>query len=150
MLRVWNPKLKCTFAKRLEPRRKCLDWNYVWIFLTVNPSDSKRHHCRGRSLSADRQNSSTDPRLQAGIMPVPIEIFDSDPGPVWSCMPSHCACIFSGLQVSGHDSAQGKRTQIKWTITHKLMELSAPTLTFFGGDKPDSGVFLSVRFMFQQ
>lgn len=136
--------------KRLEPRRKCLDWNYVWIFLTVNPSDSKRHHCRGRSLSADRQNSSTDPRLQAGIMPVPIEIFDSDPGPVWSCMPSHCACIFSGLQVSGHDSAQGKRTQIKWTITHKLMELSAPTLTFFGGDKPDSGVFLSVRFMFQQ
>lgn len=104
--------------------------------LRLNIPDSKSHRLKEASLqrlSADRQNSSTDPRLQAGIMPVPIEIFDSDPGPVWSCMPSHCACIFSGLQVSGHDSAQGKRTQIKWTITHKLMELSAPTLTFFWG-----------------
>lgn len=65
-----------------------------------------------RPKSLDRQNSSTDPCLQAGIMPAPIEIFDSNPDPVWSCMPSHCARIFSGLQVSGHDTALGMRTQI--------------------------------------
>lgn len=88
--------------------------------------------CRDPSLSVDRQNTSTDPCLQAGIMPLLIEIFDSDHGPVWSCMPSHCACIFfSGLQVSGHDTALGTRAKIKWTITHNLIELSTPKLLFF-------------------
>lgn len=82
--------------------------------------------CRDPSLSIDRQNSATDPCLQAGIMPGLIEIFDSNPRPVWSWMPPYCACIFSGLQVSGHDSALGTWTQIKWTITHNLIELSFP------------------------
>lgn len=56
---------------------------------------TQRHHSRGRSVSADRCNSWADPRLQAGIMPVPIEIFDSDLSPVWSSVPSHYAHIFS-------------------------------------------------------
>lgn len=43
---------------------------------------TERHHSRGHSVSADRCNTWADPRLQAGIMPVPIEIFDSDLGPV--------------------------------------------------------------------
>lgn len=113
---------------------ECPDWNEV-----KNIPDSKSCRlrdlsslcCRDPSLSADRQNSSTDPCLQAGIMPVPIEIFDSNPGPVWSCMPPHWAHILSGLQVSGHDTALGTRTQIKWTITHNLIELSSPALFFF-------------------
>lgn len=84
-----------------------------------------------RPKSLDRQNSSLDPCLQAGIMPVPIEIFDSNPSPVWSCMPSHCARIFSGLQVYGHDTALGMRTQIKWTITHNLIDLSSSAISFF-------------------
>ena len=113
-----------------------LSWlrNEAQLFPTANPGDSKRHLARlaeAPGLSADRKNSSTDPCLQAGIMPVPTEIFDSDLGPVWSCMPSHCARIFSGLQVSAHDTALGTRTQIKWTITRNLIELSAPALSLF-------------------
>ncbi len=115
---------------------KTLTWA-SWLKPSQNIPDSKSHRlketssmfCRDPSLSVDRQNSFTDPCLQAGIMPVPIEIFDSDPGPVWSSMPSHCARIFSGLQVSGHDTAVGRRTQIKWLITHNLIELSALALS---------------------
>lgn len=72
---------------------------------------TQRHHSRGRSASADRCNTWADPRLQAGIMPVPIKIFDSDLGPVWSFVLSHYAYTFSSLlQVSGHDSILEKGT----------------------------------------
>lgn len=33
-------------------------------------------------MSIDKQNTSVDARLRAGIMPAPIEIVDSDLGPV--------------------------------------------------------------------
>ena len=114
-----------------------LSWpkNEVQLFPTANPGDSKTHlACVAETpgLSSDRKNSSTAPCLQARIMPAPIEIFDSDLGPVWSCMPSPCARIFSGLQVSAHDTAlRNAKTdkmnyypQFDWTV-------SSGTLSFF-------------------
>lgn len=112
---IWNVHADRCF-KSMHP-----DQNEVEIlFPAVNSNPGSERSRRGdASRSADRLSSTTDPCLQAGIMPAPIEIFDSDPAPdtprhpanlppVWSCVPSHCACIFSGLQVSSHDSAPRK------------------------------------------
>lgn len=91
-------------------------------------SQSQRHQGRGCGVSVDRQNTSMDARLRAGIMPEPIEIVDSDLGPVWSSAPSHYAHIFSGLQVSGHDNILEKWTQI---TSHYPFDGSVISTVFF-------------------
>lgn len=45
-------------------------------------SQTQRPQGRGCGVSVDRQNTSVDARLRAGIMPAPTEIVDSDLGPV--------------------------------------------------------------------
>lgn len=69
-------------------------------------------------------------------MPTPIEIFDSDLGPVWSSVPSHYAHIFSGLQVSGHDSILEKQNADKMNYYQFDGSVNIKFFLFF--DKPDS------------
>lgn len=92
-------KLQMFMCEFSEHAVKIVRWQF---------SQTQRHH----GLSVDRQSTSVDACLRAGIMPAPTEIIESDLGPVWSSAPSHYAHIFSGLQVSGHDSILEKWTEI--------------------------------------
>lgn len=52
----------------------------------------------------------------------------------WPCLKLHALSLclnFLWVAGAGHDTAIGMRTQIKWTITHILIELSAPALSIF-------------------